>query len=210
MGTLGQVDFIASEDTRKTSILINHFFKGKQKQMQDKLFSYYEKVEIQKLPQVVNLLKNGKNVALVSDAGTPGISDPGFKLIRECLREGINVVSIPGPSSVLASLTSSGLPTDKFMFLGFLPQKMGHRTKLLQNVKKSLEIVSSTVIIFESPHKLLRTLSDIWKVFGDIQVVVARELTKIHEEIKKDKISTHLENYKKGIKGEIVILFNLK
>lgn len=207
---LESVDFIASEDTRKTTILINNFFKGRERQMQDKLFSYYEQVEVQKIPQVINLLQNGKNVALVSDAGTPAISDPGFKLIRECLKEGIKVVSIPGASSVVSALVSSGLPTDKFLFLGFLPQKPGHRIKFLQNLKESLNIINSTVIIFESPYKLQRSLSDIKEVFGDIEITIARELTKIHEEIKKDKISSILEYYKKGIKGEIVILFNLK
>lgn len=208
--TLEEVDFIASEDTRKTTIIINNFFKGRERQMQDKLFSYYEQVEVQKIPQVINLLKNGKNVALVSDAGTPAISDPGFKLIRECVKEGINVISIPGASSVVSALVSSGLPTDKFIFLGFLPQKPGHRIKLLQNLKESLNILNSTVIIFESPYKLQKSLSDMKEVFGDIEITIARELTKIHEEVKKDKISTILEYYKKGIKGEIVILFNLK
>ncbi len=207
---LESVDFIACEDTRKTTILINKFFKGRERQMQDKLFSYYEQVEVQKIAQVINLLQNGKNVALVSDAGTPAISDPGFKLIRECLKQGIKVVSVPGASSVVSALVSSGLPTDKFLFLGFLPQKPGHRVKLLENLKLSLEIINSTVIIFESPYKLQRSLSDIKEVFGDIEITIARELTKIHEEIKKDKISSILEYYKKGIKGEIVILFNLK
>ncbi|MBI3985124.1 MAG: 16S rRNA (cytidine(1402)-2'-O)-methyltransferase [Candidatus Levybacteria bacterium] len=208
--TLEEVDFIASEDTRKTTILINNFFKGKERLMQDKLFSYYEQVEVQKIPQVVNLLKNGKNVALVSDAGTPAVSDPGFKLIRECIKEGISVISIPGPSSILPSLTSSGLPTDKFLFLGFLPQKPGHRVKLLENLRESLKFINSTVIIFESPYKLVKSLLDIEKVFGDIEVVIVREITKIHEEIKKDKISNLLDFYKGKIKGEIVILFNLK
>lgn len=208
--TLEEVDFIASEDTRKTTIIINNFFKGRERQMQDKLFSYYEQVEVQKIPQVINLLKNGKNVALVSDAGTPAISDPGFKLIRECVKEGINVISIPGASSVVSALVSSALPTDKFLFLGFLPQKPGHRVKLLENLKESLKIISSTVIIFESPYKLQKSLSDMKEVFGDIEITIARELTKIHEEVKKDKISNILEYYKKGIKGEIVILFNLK
>jgi len=207
---LESVDFIACEDTRKTTILINKFFKGRERQMQDKLFSYYEQVEVQKIAQVINLLQNGKNVALVSDAGTPAISDPGFKLIRECLKQGIKVVSVPGASSVVSALVSSGLPTDKFLFLGFLPQKPGHRVKLLENLKLSLEIINSTVIIFESPYKLQRSLSDIKEVFGDIEITIAREITKIHEEIKKDKISSILEYYKKGIKGEIVILFNLK
>lgn len=207
---LESVDFIASEDTRKTMILINHFFKGKEKEMSDKLFSYYDQVELQKIPHLVAQLKEGKNIAIVSDAGTPAVSDPGFKFIRECVSQGINVVSIPGASSVLSALTSSGLPTDKFLFLGFLPQKPGHRIKFLENIKESLRIISSTVIIFESPYKMKRSLEDMLSVFGNIEIVVARELTKMHEEVRKDKITNILEHYKKGIKGEIVILFNLK
>ncbi len=207
---LESVDYIGCEDTRKTTILINHFFKGKEREMQDKLFSYYDQVELQKIPHLVAQLKEGKNVAIVSDAGTPAVSDPGFKLIRECVNEGIKVISIPGASSVISALTSSGLPTDKFIFLGFLPQKPGHRVKLLESLKTSLQIINSTVIIFESPYKLQRSLTDMKSVFGDIEIVVARELTKLHEEVIKDTISNILEHYKKGIKGEIVVLFNLK
>ena len=207
---LESVDYIGSEDTRKTSILINHFFKGREKEMQNKLFSYYDQVELQKIPYLVAQLKEGKNIAIVSDAGTPAVSDPGFKFIRECVKEGINVVSIPGASSILPALTSSGLPTDKFLFLGFLPQKPGHRIKFLENKKENLKTINSTVIIFESPYKIKRSLVDMQSVFGDIEIVIARELTKLHEEVIKDTISNVLDHYKKGIKGEIVILFNLK
>lgn len=209
--TLEDVDFIACEDTRKTSFIIKQYFKGREKEMLDKLFSYYEQVELQKIPQVVNLLKNGKNVALVSDAGTPAVSDPGFKLIREIIKNDIKVVSIPGASSVISSLVSSGLPTDKFLFVGFLPLKPGHRINFLKDLKQSLKYVNSTVIFFESPYKLLRTLSDIKEIFGDIEIVITRELTKIHEEIIKAKISTLILKYeKRAPKGEITVLFNLK
>ncbi|MEK7160046.1 MAG: 16S rRNA (cytidine(1402)-2'-O)-methyltransferase [Patescibacteria group bacterium] len=207
---LSLVDYIASEDTRKTGILIKHYFKGKEIEMLAKLFSYYEQTEAKRVPQIINLLLNGKNVALVSDAGTPTISDPGFKLVRECLKEGIKVISIPGPTSLISALVSSGLPTDKFLFIGFLPKKQGHRKTLLKNLKKSLELISSTVIIFESPHRLLKTLEEIKEVFGDIEVVVARELTKVYEDVRKDLISNQIINYKNSVKGEIVLLFNLK
>lgn len=208
--TLSEVDFIASEDTRKTSILIKHYFQGKEIEMREKLFSYYEQTEIKRVPQIINLLLNGKNVALVSDAGTPTISDPGFKLVRECIKEGIKVVSIPGPTSLISALVSSGLPTDKFLFLGFLPKKQGHRKTILKNLKKSLRLINSTVIIFESPYRLLTILSELKEILGDIEIVVARELSKIHEELRKDLISNQINHYKNGVKGEIVILLNLK
>lgn len=210
LDTLSEVDFIASEDTRKTGILIKHYFKGKEIEMREKLFSYYEQTEIKRVPQIINLLLNGKNVALVSDAGTPTISDPGFKLVRDCIKEGIRVVSIPGSTSLISALVSSGLPTDKFLFLGFLPKKQGHRKTILKNLKKSLRLINSTVIIFESPYRLLTALSELKEILGDIEIVVARELTKIHEDVRKDLISNQINHYKTGVKGEIVILLNLK
>lgn len=209
--TLSKVDFIACEDTRKTSILIKHYFKGNEKVMKDKLFSYYEEKEAEKLPRVLNLLVNGQSVALVSDAGTPTISDPGFKLVREALKMKVKVISIPGPTSVISALVSSGLPTDKFTFLGFLPKKPGHRLTFLNNVKKSQDELNSTLIFFESPHKIHNSLEDLLTVFGDIEIVIAREITKIHEEVKKKKISEYISEYKdKNVKGELTVLFNLK
>ncbi len=208
--TLKIVDFIACEDTRKAVILINHYFPNDQKEMQGKLFSYYEQVELTKIPQIMNLLANGKSVALISDAGTPSISDPGFKLIRECVRSNIPVISIPGASSVVSALVASGLPTDKFTFLGFLPQKPGHRIKLLENVKTSQQSLSSTVIFFESPYKLIKTLQDLKKVFGNIEITLVREQTKVHEEIIASTIDELSERFAIGIKGEFVVLFSLK
>ncbi len=209
--TLKSADVIACEDTRQTSILLRHFFKDNPKELTEKLFSYYEEVEVHKIPQIINLLLNGKNVALVSDAGTPTISDPGFKLVREALENNIKVISIPGATSLISALVSSGLPTDKFIFLGFLPQKPGHRLKALSDLKESLKIVNSTVIFFESPYKLKKSLENIKEVFGNIEIVVARELTKIHEEIRKEKVDFFLAKYNlSNPKGEIVVLFNLK
>ncbi|HZQ29870.1 MAG TPA: 16S rRNA (cytidine(1402)-2'-O)-methyltransferase [Patescibacteria group bacterium] len=203
---LRKVDSIACEDTRKTGILLKKLgLSGKH------LLPYYEQTEERRIPEIINALKNGLNIALVSDAGTPTISDPGFKLVRECLKEGIRVESIPGPSSVISSLVSSGLPTDKFLFVGYPPKKPGHRKTLFENLRKSSEILPSTVILFEAPHKLIKTLEDMKAVLGDVDITLARELTKVYEEVSKDKISSQLEKFKKITpKGEFVLLFNLK
>ncbi len=206
--TLKKVDAIACEDTRKTGILLKVLEIQKE---QGSLVSYYEQNESLRIPQIIAFLKNGKNMALVSDAGTPLISDPGFKLIRECIREGIKVESIPGASSVISSLVVSGLPTDKFIFLGYPPRKPGHRLKFFENIKKSYKFIQSSIIIFEAPHKLLGTLSEMKEIFGDIEISLERELTKIHEEIRREKISESINHFTKiNPKGEFVILFNLK
>ena len=210
---LNDVDFIVCEDTRKTGNLLNLTSEMIQKTKSEKpqLISYYEENEMRRIPEIIKVLEMNLNVALVSDAGTPAISDPGFKLIRECIKKGIRVESIPGASSVISSLVSSGLPTDKFMFLGFLPKKQGHRLKLLKDIEKTSEYISQTIIIFESPFRLTKTLEEIQSVFSNIEVVVTRELTKIHEEIKRGNILDILSYFKsKKVKGEIVILFNLK
>ena len=208
--TLKSVDLIISEDTRKTGILLSEL--GKRFNYEVKktnLLSYFEQNEEKRIPEIISVIKEGVNVALVSDAGTPTISDPGFKLVRECLKEKIKVISIPGPSSVISSLVSSGLPTDKFTLLGFLPKKSGHRAAMFKKIKKANEELKTTFILFVPPHGLIKTLEEMMVYFGDREVVVARELTKIFEEIKKDKISSFIEYYsKKGVKGEIVLLFN--
>ena len=203
--TLKKVDAIACEDTRKTGFLLKTF------QIPNKmLLSYYEQNEAKRIPEIINALKNGLNIALVSDAGTPTISDPGFKLVRECIKMGIKVESIPGPSSVISSLVASGLPTDKFLFVGYPPKKPGHRRKLLENIASMIRIIRATIIIFEAPHKLIRTLEEMKEIFGDINIVICRELTKIHEEIRREKISESTIHFAKAIpKGEFVVLFNL-
>lgn len=207
--TLKDVDFIACEDTRSAFTLLSSI--GIDKNVfKKKLFSLYEENEIHKISQVLNLLLNGKNVALISESGTPLISDPGFKLVRSASENNIKIESIPGVSSVINSLVLSSLPTDKFLFLGFLPKKPGHRKTLLIKLKKSLTEIESTVIIFESPFRVSKTLIEIQDIFGDIEVAVVREMTKIYEEVKKGRVSEVLEYYKKGIKGEVIILFNLK
>lgn len=213
-----RVDFIACEDTRKTGMLLKyikdkHLLNTMAGELPRKpvLISYYEQNEFQRIPGIINSLKNGCNVALVSDAGTPTVSDPGFKLVRECVNEGIRVESIPGPSSVVSALVVSGLPTDKFLFLGYPPHKPGHRKKLWENVKESLNSIKSTVIFFEAPHKLIRTLEELKNIYGDIDIVICRELTKIHEEKRREKVSQSLDHFSKtNPKGELVILFNIR
>lgn len=207
---LKKADFILCEDTRRTSILLKALEIPLKENNMLKLVSYYEQNEAERIPRVITSLKNDLNIALVSDAGTPTISDPGFKLVRECVGEGIRVESIPGPSSVVSSLVSSGLPTDKFLFLGYLPKKEGHRKKILQNLNSTLQLIKSTTIIFESPYRMAKTLKEINEIFGDIEIVVCRELTKVHEEIKREKISSLILHFEKmSPKGEFIILFNL-
>jgi 16S rRNA (cytidine1402-2'-O)-methyltransferase len=202
-----QTEYIACEDTRKTGFLIKSLSE-KFGSFGDKyLVSVYEENEVSRIQEVLNVLENDKDVVLVSDAGTPLISDPGFKLVRECIVKGVKVESIPGPSSVISALVVSGLPSDKFTFVGFLPKKPGHRKTLLENLQKSLEFVKSTVILFESPFRLVKTLGELQPVFGDRDVVVVRELTKVHEEVKRGKISELQTHFQKvAPKGEIIVL----
>lgn len=205
---LSEVNLIACEDTRRTGLLLEKILDPEI--TRPRFISYYEQNELQRIPEIITLLQNEQNVALVSDAGTPAISDPGFKLIRECIKEKIKVVSVPGASSVLVALTSSGLPTDKFTFAGYPPRKPGHRKTFFENIKASQEFLKTTVILFEAPHKIIKSLTEIQEVFGDIEVVLARELTKMHEEIRREKISSSLAHFKKKEpRGEFVILFNL-
>ena len=202
-----QTEYIACEDTRKTGFLIKSLSE-KFGSFGDKyLVSVYEENEVKRIQEVLNVLENDKDVVLVSDAGTPLISDPGFKLVRECIAKGVEVESIPGPSSVISALVVSGLPSDKFTFVGFLPKKPGHRKTLLENLQKSLELVKSTVILFESPFRLVKTLGELQQVFGDREVVVVRELTKVHEEVKRGKVSELQAHFQKTTpKGEIIVL----
>lgn len=208
---LQSVDVIACEDTRKTGILLQKIasenLQGHALEKKPCLVSYYEQNELQRIPEVIAAIKDGLNIALVSDAGTPTVSDPGFKLVRECIKEGIKVESIPGPSSVITALTVSGLPTDKFLFVGYPPKKTGHRKSFFENLGKLP--IKTTIIFFEGPHRLIRTLEGIMEAFGDVEIVICRELTKIYEEIRREKISKSLEHFTKTLpKGEFVILLN--
>ena len=195
--TLKEVDAIICEDTRRTAQLLNHY------QIQKPLLVLNDYNEAQSIRIIVDRLKCSQNLALVSDAGTPLISDPGYKLVRECINLGLEVDSLPGPSSVITSLTLSGLPPDKFMFLGYLPDKPGHRLKVLKELLPKI-----TYIIFIAPHKLIRVLGEMQKIYWDIDVCLAHELTKIHQSIETKKISEWLEELVRP-KGEYVLLFNL-
>lgn len=207
LNTLFSMEIILAEDTRKTLNLLLHY--QKPGQTIPKLISYFEENELKRIPEVISLLEKGTDIALVTNSGTPTISDPGFKIVRECWNEGIKIISIPGPSSPIVALACSGLPTDRFLFLGFTPSKQSQRIKLFNVVKEANQILPSTVIFFESPYRLTKSLADLQKTFGDINIVVCRELTKIHEEIIKDKISVFLEKYfQTPPKGEIIVLFS--
>lgn len=187
---LKSVDTILCEDTRRTGLLLQHLH------IKKPLIAYYDEIEDRKIPEIIELLQHN-SIALVSDAGTPLISDPGFKLVRECIKRGIKVESIPGPSAVLAALTSSGLPTDRFMFLGFFN-------------KKSIPLVQKNItsIFYCAPHKLLRDLEHLKMQFGDIEIVICRELTKVHEEVWRGLVSQALTHFADP-KGEFVLLFRL-
>jgi 16S rRNA (cytidine1402-2'-O)-methyltransferase len=215
-------DVIACEDTRKTGVLLqslrkkdSSFADNEATVLRDgkktRLVSFYEGNEKKMIPKIIDLLKTGKNVALTSNAGTPLVADPGFKLVRECLRQGIQVQAIPGPSAVLAALVSSGLPTDKFYFWGFLPKKAGKRNKYLGKIKSVNRAFPGTNIIYLSPHRIFKELDDLKAVFGNVEAVVCRELTKIHEEIKKGRVNILTEELGKNKpRGEFTFLFNTK
>lgn len=194
--TLTNSDIIVAEDTRHTKKLLNHY------NISAFIISYFEHNKHQQIPKILNFLKEGKNVSLVSDAGTPGISDPAYRLVRQAINENIKIQSVPGASSVLAALIPSGLPTDRFIFEGFLPPKKG-RKRILDDLSK----FDGTVIFFENPKRLHRTLNDILVSFGERPCVLARELTKIHEEFLRDNISNMISNIDNiSLKGEMVVL----
>ena len=200
--TLKSVDYILCEDTRVTGQLLKKY------EIDKKLLSFNDFNEASKVASVVGDLILGKNIALVSDAGTPLVSDPGFKLVRGTISSSIKVEAIPGPTSLVTALTVSGLPPDKFTFLGYLPKQDGKRLKILKVVKDDQKNLKSTTIIFESPFRILKTLEAIKEVFGDIDVVVCRELTKLYEEVRREKVSQSIAHFSQTKpKGEFVILF---
>lgn len=194
---LSEVDLIAAEDTRHTKILLTKY------NINTPMTSYHKFNIKSKTSYLVNLLKQGQKIALVSDSGMPGVSDPGYELIREAISQNVRVEPIPGPSAAITALAVSGFPTDRFVFEGFLPKKPGKKTKKLKELKNE----ERTVIIYESPYRLVKTLEDIKEVAGNRQVAVCRELTKKFEEIIRGRISKTLEIFKeKSPKGEIVII----
>src|ERR1700722_6645892 len=196
---LKEVDLIACEDTRQTLKLLNHYG------IQTRLVSYHEHNEMTKAAELVVNLEGGAKVALVTDAGMPGISDPGFRLIALAIRHHVPVVPIPGASAFLAALVASGLPTDSFRFSGFLPSKSGQRRKLLESVKDS----PRTQVFYEAPHRLLETLADVVELLGnDRHIVVARGGHKLHEEFLRGRAAEVLTQFKSRgeVKGEITLL----
>jgi len=198
---LSDVDLIACEDTRHTHKLLNHYG------LYTKTISYHEHNEQQRAAELIDRLKQGTNIAVVSDAGTPSISDPGYRLVRAAIDNEIPVVPVPGPSALVAALIAAGLPTDEFFFAGFLPSRTSARRARLNE----LQSVPGTLIFYESPHRLAATLKDAYEILGEREAVVARELTKLHEEIKRGRLSQLTADYadeKQDIRGEIVVLID--
>jgi len=194
---LKKVKLIAAEDTRHTKKLLNHY------QINTKVTSYYEYNKFKKAPYLLEILKNGQDIALVSDAGMPGISDPGYILINLTLKNNIKIIPVPGVSALITALVVSGLPTDKFVFEGFLPRKIKERKRYY----KSIENEERTIIFYETPHRLKKALKDMLDVWGERKIVIARELTKMYEEIIRGNLSQVLtEINTKEIKGEITLV----
>ncbi len=202
--TLMECDVILAEDTRTTAKLLTHYQIPRKE-----LISFFEGNEERRLKSVITLLQEGKHVVLVSESGTPLISDPGYKLVREALSRELSVESIPGPTALIGALTISGLPSNAFLFLGFLPKKEAHIKRLFLSVRDTLWDVGQlkTVIFYESPYRLLKSLTLIKQVFEEADIVVARELTKIHEEVKRGKVSEIISHFEKvKPRGEFVVL----
>ena len=196
---LTNVALIACEDTRHTRKLLQHYG------ISTKTISYHEHNEQERARQLIDILREGKDVAVVSDAGTPSISDPGFRLVRAAIENDVSVVPVPGPSALISALIAAGLPTDEFFFGGFLPARANaRRTKLTE-----LRSVPGTLVFYEAPHRLAETLKDAYEILGEREAVVARELTKLHEELRRDRLSKLAEHYSnEDARGEIVLLID--
>lgn len=193
---LKTVSLVAAEDTRHSKKLFSHF------SITTPMISYFEHNRTSRIPKLIKHLNKGEDIALITDAGTPGISDPAYRIVRHAIDSSINIESIPGASAVLAGLISSGLPTDRFLFEGFLPPKKG-RLKRIQSVKE----LQATLVYFESPHRLYKSLKQFLEILGDRPAAVARELTKIHEEIKRGTLSNLCLQYQGvKVKGECIII----
>jgi len=196
---LGKVALIACEDTRHTRKLLQHYG------IATKTVSYHEHNEQQRAQELIEILKRGDDVAVVSDAGTPAISDPGFRLVRAAIENDVTIVPVPGPSAVISALAAAGLPTDEFFFGGFLPARANARRTRLSE----LRAVPGTLVFYEAPHRLAETLKDAHEMLGEREAVVARELTKLHEEIKRGRLSELAQHYaNEEPRGEIVLLID--
>ncbi len=197
---LKSVDWIACEDTRHSKILLDHYG------IKKPLVSYFDFSEKKRAPELIQKIEQGAKAALISDAGTPGIADPGFRLIQEAIRCNIKLETVPGVSAFLTALVLSGLPMNRFIFEGFAPVKPGARKKWLESLKNE----TRTIVFYESPHRLLKTLEAMREVFGDVPIVVARELTKKFEELRRGLVSEIFGYFSnKKILGEFVVLWNL-
>jgi len=195
---LKSVDYILCEDTRVSGKLLNHLG------IKARLSAFHAHNEHHRLQNHIDALKNGQNIALISDAGTPGISDPGFLLVREARKENLELTVLPGATALIPALVASGIPCDKFFFEGFLPVKKGRKTRL-----EFLAGLNTTIVLYESPHKLLKTLGHVKEYFGsDRQISVIREISKIHEEVQTNSVENLLIEYasRAKVKGEIVIV----
>jgi len=194
---LKEVDIIAAEDTRQTLKLLNHFG------IKASLTSYYEHNKVEKGNYIIQLLLEGKNVAVVSDAGSPGISDPGEDLVKLAIENGIDVTMIPGPVAAITGLVISGLPTGRFVFEGFLPMNKRQRRERIEALRNEVR----TIILYEAPHKLIYTLNDLYKALGDRRIVIARELTKKFEQVVRCTLSEAISLYtQEAPKGEFVLI----
>ena len=200
MRILKEVDLIACEDTRRTQKLLNAY------KIQTPTISYHQHNEMTRAPELIIQMEEGSSIALVTDAGMPVVSDPGFRLVHLAVRHSIPVIPVPGASAFVAALAASGLPVDKFRFLGFLPSKKGERRKALEDLKDA----TRTLVFYEAPHRLLEMLKDAREILGEREIVVAREVTKVHEEFQRGTISATLEYLKRRpAKGEITVLIGL-
>lgn len=195
INVLKSVDFIAAEDTRHTLKLLNHF------DIQKKLVSYYKEIEKNKSDVLIKELLNGKNIAIVSDAGTPGISDPGEEIIKKAIENNIEIIPIPGACAFINALISSGLSTKEFCFIGFLSANKKEREDKLEEIK----YLNKTILFYEAPHKLKTTLESIFKILGNRNIVLAKEITKIHETFIRGKVEDILKSIEEP-KGEFVIV----
>lgn len=199
--TLQEADLIAAEDTRNSIKLLNHF------EIRTPMTSYHEYNKIEKAKDLIRQMKEGKNVALITDAGTPGISDPGEELVRMCYEEGVEVTSLPGACACVTALTLSGLPTRRFCFEAFLPTEKKERQEIL----KELERETRTIVLYEAPHRLVRTLEELAEFLGERSISVCRELTKKHETVFQTTVAEALEYYREHApKGECVLVIRGK
>lgn len=198
---LSEVDLIAAEDTRHSLRLLNHF------EIKTPMTSYHEFNKYDKAKTLVAMMKEGKNIAMITDAGTPGISDPGEELVRQCFEVGIEVTSLPGPAACITALTMSGLETRRFCFEAFLPSDKKEKIRILEQLKNE----TRTIVLYEAPHRLIKTLKELESYLGDRKLTICRELTKKHEEAKQYTISTAIMKYEEQEpKGEFVLIIQGK